>query len=161
MYIVSGLKLIPQSKDRACWYASAQMLIQWKRGQQQMTLMDYNDPSEVKMTADWEVANGGITNPEIVKLAKALGLKAMPFITPTAQYLNHIIRTYGPLWTNGRAHIFVIGGIDLDREQFLIYDPWPVGFGKIEWRSFVWYFSGNAYDSRDKCAKAPDFLYHP
>jgi len=147
-----------------CWYASAQMLIQWKRERLQMTLPNNPDPSEVSMTVTWEVDNRGIANPQVIQLAKAMGLRTVEAITPTVKYLTYLLQCYGPLWVNGREHIVVIGGIDESNKRFLVIDPAPVNRGKIEWRPFSWYVnsSGSAYDSRDtsKGVQAT-FLYHP
>ena len=43
MYMVSGMTLIPQQKNMACWYASAQMVITWARNAAQATLADHAD----------------------------------------------------------------------------------------------------------------------
>lgn len=161
-YEVPGMQLISQTKNMACWYASAQMLIQWKRSMTQSTLMNHPDPSELTETVKWEVLNKGITNPQVVKLALALGLEQVPPLTPTPGYLLRLMQTYGPLWTNGTSHIVVIAGIDEDNELLKVYDPWPwSGKPQIAWRSFSWY-TGSTPSSRDISAEVQAvFLYHP
>jgi hypothetical protein len=46
-YMVPNVPLIAQDNDKACWYASAQMLIQWRRHGMLSTLPGNPDPSEV------------------------------------------------------------------------------------------------------------------
>ena len=76
------------------------------------------------------------------------------------------LRKYGPLWVNGIKHIVVIAGIQGHKSgdsDLLIYDPWPVGAGVIQWRSLKnWYALGDDEDSRDtrKSVEAI-FLYIP
>jgi hypothetical protein len=125
-----------------------------------MTLADHPDPSQVPMTATWEINNNGIMNPQIVQLAKALGLEMVPPMSPSLSYLRRLLEQKGPLWTNGKSHIVVIAGIDETANRLYVYDPAPVGVGKIEWRGADWYV-GNSVSSRDtgKDVQAV-FLYH-
>jgi hypothetical protein len=125
------------------------MLIEWKRERLGMTLESHPDPSELGVTVGWEVTNRGITNPQVIQLAQFLGLKTVPPMTLTLKYLARLLRFYGPLWTNGKTHIVVIGGVDEARGRVRVYDPGPAGQGKIEWRSYQWYLSGKGADSRD------------
>jgi ABC-type bacteriocin/lantibiotic exporter with double-glycine peptidase domain len=167
MYEVPGMKLIPQQKNMSCWYASAQMVIQWQREQTLATWADHPDPSQVNQAVQWEIANNGIVNPRVLQLAKFLGLRSVPPMTLTLAALEGYMRTYGPLWTNGKAHIVVVAGID--GQKLKVYDPWPVGKGKVEWRSLTgWYFGNDAVpagdpdSSRDTGADVEaTFLYHP
>ena len=160
-YEVPGMKLISQTKTMACWYASAQMVIQWKRSMTQSTLLGHPDPSQVAETVSWEVLNSGVTNPQVVRLALRLGLKEVPPMTPSPAYVSDLLKTYGPLWTNGKRHIVVIAGIDERRRKLKVYDPWPWGGKQIEWRSFAWY-TGNSSSSRDTGHDVQTvLLYHP
>lgn len=162
MYMVSGMTLIPQQKNMACWYASAQMVVTWARNAAQATLADHPDPSELPTTVAWEVANRGIVNPQVIQLAQALGLRAVPPLTPNLRYLTELLVGYGPLWTNGKSHIVVIGGVDEATNRLQVYDPWPPGVGKIEWRSFSWYLDSPSASSRDTGGDVQAvFLYHP
>ena len=45
-YLVSGVPLIPQSQNMACWYASAQMVIRWRREMTKSTESSIVDPSD-------------------------------------------------------------------------------------------------------------------
>jgi ABC-type bacteriocin/lantibiotic exporter with double-glycine peptidase domain len=162
MYMVPDLTLIPQQKNMACWYASAQMLIQWKRNRARATLMNHPDPSQVALTSTWEVANNGVTNPQIIRLAETLGLKTVPPMSLGLDGIENLLRLHGPLWTNGKSHIVVLGGADRANNKVLVYDPLPVGAGKKEWRLYQWYISGGKIDSRDTSADVKAvFLYHP
>ena len=49
MYLVPGMKLIAQQKNMSCWYASAQMVIQWKRGQTLQTSSNLADLTQTDM----------------------------------------------------------------------------------------------------------------
>jgi ABC-type bacteriocin/lantibiotic exporter with double-glycine peptidase domain len=162
MYKVPDMHLIVQHRNMACWYASARMVIQWKRRHLRATLIRNPDPSQVKVAVGWEVSDLGVTNPQIIQLAQLLGLRAIPAMTPTLKYVRELLQRYGPLWTNGKSHIVVIGGVDEASGRLLVYDPWPPGIGAIGWRKFQWYLKSGAPDSRDT---SPDvravFLYHP
>lgn len=163
-YIVPGMTLIPQGLNMSCWYASAQMLINWKMEQRQQSMAGLIPPDLDAECAKIRDANGGIQNPEILKMAKRLGLKAIPPMTPTVESLEKWLKFYGPLWVNGTSHIVVIAGIGtfLGTTYLLIYDPWPVNVGKVEWRSLNWYLSGGQVDSRDTSAGVEAvFLYVP
>jgi hypothetical protein len=95
-YEAQGMTLIPQDKDMACWYASAQMVIQWRRNRVQMCEQGILDPSEHKPAGKLYQANNGIGNRHILELAKALGLRPVQMsVTPDG--VESLIRTHGPL----------------------------------------------------------------
>jgi hypothetical protein len=152
-YIVQGMKLIPQSQTMSCWYASAQMLITWKMEQRQQSISGLIPPELDAQCAKIRDDNKGIQNPQIIKMAKRIGLEAIPPMSPTTDALEGWLKTYGPLWVNGKTHIVVIAGIAEFPPlgtQLLIYDPSPVNVGRIEWRSLMnWYAMGNSSSSRD------------
>src|SRR5689334_6728310 len=122
-YIVPGVRLIRQTKTMACWYASAQMLIQWRRNQTQSSEIGMPDPSEEPTSVSLERANNGLTDLQVITLATSLGLMAVPPMSPTPDALEGWLKSYGPLWVNGRTHIVVIGGISTG--SLYIYDPAP------------------------------------
>ncbi len=165
-YIVQGMKLIPQTKTMSCWYASAQMLINWKMEQRQQSMVGLIPPELDAECAKIRDNNNGIANPQIVKMAKRLGLQAIPPVTPTTDALEGWLKNYGPLWVNGNTHIVVIAGIAwfpiLDY-QLLVYDPSPVSVGKVEWRSLTdWYLLGSSASTRDTSSGVEAvFLYVP
>jgi ABC-type bacteriocin/lantibiotic exporter with double-glycine peptidase domain len=163
-YTVQGMKLIPQKKDMSCWYASAQMLIQWRRDRTQMTEMDKLDPSEDKVSVALRDKDKGISDLEIIDLAQRLGLKAVPPQSPMPSAIHGWLTKYGPLWTNGKTHIVVIAGINYSSSasaELMVYDPAPVNTGKIEWRSMTNWYIGGAHDSRDTATRTGIFLYCP
>jgi hypothetical protein len=136
------MKLIPQSMAMSCWYASMQMLISWKEDQLKASLARLIPPEMDDECARLRDADNGILNPQIVKLAKRIGLKAVPPLCPSPDALEGWLRDYGPLWVNGKTHIVVIAGIGkgVYGDEVLVYDPWPVNIGKIEWRNLSsWY----------------------
>jgi hypothetical protein len=166
MYIVPGMKLIPQTMTMSCWYASMQMLIKWKEEQKQVSYAGLISPEFDTQCAAIRDANTGITNPQIVKIAKSVGLKAVPPVSPSPEAIEGWLKAYGPLWVNGKSHIVVIAGImtlPLLDTMLLVYDPSPVNVGRVEWRSMSdWYAMGSTVSSRDtrKDVEAV-FLYVP
>ena len=139
---VQGVSLIVQDKDMACWYASAQMVLDWKRRRQIGALATL--PVQVDQeTADLYKANDGLQNFQILPLAKRLGLVTVPPMSPTIDGLLRWLKQYGPLWTNGKRHIVVIAGLRGSAAKGVevnVYDPWPgVGVG---WRSLSGWYAG-------------------
>lgn len=159
MYIVPRMKLIPQSKTNSCWYASAQMVVQWRNRAGQECLIA--SPSQVPNIHMWEVHNQRITNPQVIQLAKGLGLKPVSPTSLTLAGIEEMLRKYGPLWTNGVSHIVVIAGVNPGNGRVLVYDPWPVGVGSKHWRSYAqWYIRGKKVDSRDTSAAVNAVFLH-
>jgi len=140
IYEAPNLKLIPQDKTMACWYASAQVLIQWRRSQRRMTEANLPSPDQVPSHLRMYLSNNGIPWAQIRRFAQDLGLVNLPLISPTPQTLLNWLRTYGPLWADGTkftstgsyGHVVVIGGISLNPDKILILDP--EHGGKREWR---------------------------
>jgi len=160
MYTVPQMKLIPQTMKMSCWYASAQMLIAWRRNSRQMSESGILDPSEYPVSAALKATDKGISNAQIVQFARALGLKPVPPVSPSEQGIESWLRSYGPLWVNGKTHIVVIAG--LRPGEVLVYDPAPVNNGRIEWRSLAGWYIGKSVSARDT---GPDvaavFLHSP
>jgi hypothetical protein len=141
MYVVPGVSLIPQKDAMSCWYASAQMLIQWKASQAQMSSNSLVPPELDKECRKIRDAGGGLVNSEMLAMAKRLGLQAVPPMTPNARNLLAWLQAYGPLWVNGKDHIVVLAGIN--ETDLLVFDPWPVNAGMVTWRSIKgWYIGG-------------------
>lgn len=165
MYIVPGMKMIPQSLDSSCWYASAQMLIQWKRRRGRQTFAASPSPGEVPALRKKYRDHGDLKNDEIARFAALLGFAVIPPMTPTSAAIKDLLIRYGPLWTNGQTHIVVIAGVKThhQRSQLLVYDPWPPHKGQIVWRPFVrWFIKGAAEDSIDVSPETKaSFLYLP
>jgi hypothetical protein len=169
-YIVPDVKLIPQDKNNSCWYASAKMLVQWKRNKTQSTIG--RDPSELQSTSDLYRKDEGITDQRIAQLAQELGLRVVPPMTPTPKAIFQWLGRYGPLWVNGISHITVIAGINLSPAEFclLVYDPLPENKGSIEWRDAkkwyagtIWPVPGGRFEAsgRDTSTNTGIFLYMP
>lgn len=141
-YEVPGMKLIPQQKGMSCWYASARMIIHWQMNRCGQCFEDLVPPELDAACGRIRDADNGIGNPAILRMATRLGLKQQPQIFPsstTSGDIKALLQFHGPLWVNGDRHIVVIGGIDGD--QIKVYDPWPPGKGKVEWRSLsAWLF---------------------
>ncbi len=160
-YEVPGMTLIPQKLTMSCWYASAQMLIQWRQDLAKQSLSWLVPPDLDKQCATIRDGNAGIQNPQIVPMAKRLGLRAVPPLSPTLETVEKWLRAYGPLWVNGKNHIVVIAGIDTAAQTVKVYDPSPPG--KIDWRSLSgWYASGSSASTRDTALGVQAvFLYVP
>lgn len=71
---------------------------------------------------DGEVAANGLTNPNILRMAGLLGLKSIPPMSITVEGIESLLRKNGPLWTNGKTHIVVIGGADPMHDRVLVPD---------------------------------------
>jgi len=162
-YEVPGMTLIPQKLTMSCWYASAQMLIQWRQDQAQQSLGWLVPPDLDAQCVAIRDGNAGLQNPQIVPMAKRLGLKAVPPLSPTPETLEQWLQRYGPLWVNGKTHIVVIAGINTAGLTVKVYDPGPVNVGRIEWRSLeTWYAFGTSVSSRDTGSDVETvFLYVP
>jgi hypothetical protein len=129
-YLVQGVPLIPQQLDMACWYASAQMLIQWRRGKKQMSEMAHPDPSEDGDLVKRFKSNDGLAVDMVVGLAVRLGLRTVPPMSPTLEAIESWLSTYGPLWFAGlmpSGHAVVITGIS--KAGLHLNDPWPPKVG--------------------------------
>lgn len=163
MFVIPDVPLIPQQKTMGCWYASAQMLIQWKRGRGLATFSSNPDPSEVSETRRNNALNDGLKYSQVLALARQLGLRPVPPQSITLERIEGLLARYGPLWTHGTAHIIVMAGADRSADRIYVQDPWPPGVGKIEWRSYSrWFISGNAAGSRGTSRQVEaSFLYHP
>jgi papain like cysteine protease AvrRpt2 len=163
IYEVPGMTLIPQDFTMSCWYASALMLVQWREDQAQASLQWLVPPdldAECQRIRD---ANSGLQNPQILPMAKRVGLQAVPPSSPSVEALQGWLRCYGPLWVNGKTHIVVIAGIDTEALTVKVYDPSPVKQGRIEWRSLSsWYAFGTSPSTRDTGADVEAvFLFVP
>jgi hypothetical protein len=150
---VHGVQLIRQDQTMACWFASAMMVLNWKERFRpgkaiQCTAID-------QKTIDIYKANNGLQNPQIIPLAKRLGLVPIPPQSPTIDGLVGWLRHYGPLWTNGVRHIVVIAGIRriADNDYHVkVYDPWPSSPG-IQWRSLSGWYAGFDSSKRDNATR--------
>jgi hypothetical protein len=163
-YVVPNVPLIAQSKNMACWYASAQMLVQWRRNKTMSTERGITDPSEDPVSVKKWAANGGIDDNFILTLVKDLGLEAVPPLCPTSAAIESWLRNYGPLWVNGTSHITVIAGVDTANDQVYVNDPWPVNQGKQEWRGMDWLMgmgAAKAVSSLDPATDSGVFLHCP
>ena len=156
-YEVPGVTLFVQDKGNACWFASAMMLVNWaERYRPSNPLLGLNKCSAIdKDTLALYQADNGIKNPQIIPLAKRLGLQSVPPMSPSIRGLQGWLMNWGPLWTNGKRHIVVIAGLRGDETvgyEVKVYDPWP-GNG-VTWRSLDGWYTGfnpgpNGASSRD------------
>ena len=135
-YAVPNMKLIPQDKNMSCWFASGQMLIQWRWRTSKACEAPHPDPSLVKRWSTLYDNNPGISNSQIADFANDLGLTMLPRMTPSPSYVKNLLQTHGPLWVNGRSHITVIAGIRSAGAgvEVLVYDP-----GKPEKPNGAWH----------------------
>ncbi len=143
----------------SCWYASAQMLIQWRQEKTRQSISGLIPPEFDAQCAKIRDGDKGILNPQIVPMAKRLGLEAVPPMSPTLDTLEGWLKNYGPLWVNGKSHIVVIAGIDTSALTVKVYHPGPVNVGGVNWRSLqTWYAFGTSVSSRDTSAESRQFF---
>lgn len=145
-YEVPGLKLITQDMENSCWYASAQMLLNWRDNRRGGLISHRVDDATIEIYRK----NDGLFNEQILPFAKRLGLVAIPPMSPSVAALTRWLQTYGPLWTNGISHIVVIGGIrgggdGYDGYELKVFDPAPGG--GIGWRSLAGWYTGMGADA--------------
>lgn len=165
-YEVPGMQLIPQADGGSCWYASARMLIAWRSAKAQASLANLVPPELDLECMRLRDVGQGIQNSQIIAMAKRLGLRPIPPMSPTPAAIAGWLKQYGPLWVNGSTHIVVIAGIM--GSQVKVYDPGPVGVGRVDWRSLeTWYAGGvnpagqgNSTRDTDRDVQAV-FLYVP
>jgi hypothetical protein len=132
---IPDVPLIPQTQNMACWYASAQMLITWRRNRTRMSELAHPDPSEVPQLQSIFGVNHGLLPTQILLLSKQLGLTPVPPMTPTLATLSSWLAICGPLWFAGlfpaghvrSGHAVVITGTD--NTSVDINDPWPPTVG--------------------------------
>jgi Papain-like cysteine protease AvrRpt2 len=163
-YVVPHMKLIPQDKTMSCWYASGQMVIEWRRSTTRMTEMSHPDPSQVPKWQNLYNANPGISNPQIVSYARDLGLRAVPPMSPTPEAILEWLKRYGPLWVNGKLHITVIAGIKKTKNSYkvLVFDPGNPRKTHGEWRDLYKWYVNDPHSGRDSDhAVEAVFLYAP
>ena len=153
LYIVPGMKLIPQRLRMSCWYASARMLINWRQNRAQASIFGLVPPELDAKCKEIRDDNRGINNTKIISMAQRIGLKVIPPMTPTADQIYDWLKEYGPLWVNGHKHIVVIAGIrwlPILGWELQVYDPAPRNVGRVEWRSLDnWYKYGSSNSTRD------------
>ena len=162
-YEMPGLQLITQDMENSCWYASAQMLLNWRDNRRGGLISHRVDDATIEIYRK----NDGLGNEQILPLAKRLGLKTIPPMSPSVEALTRWLQIYGPLWTNGVSHIVVIGGIRGGGDgyggyELKVFDPAP-GWG-IGWRSLAGWYTGMGpdadVDSRDTSAAVEAVFLH-
>jgi len=78
------------------------------------------------------MATCGVLDHEFSKCAAALGLGGIRYTYfKDIELLEHALRSWGPVWCSGfcfpktqAKHIVIIGGIDVDDREVMVYDPW-------------------------------------
>lgn len=150
-YVVPSMKLIPQDKTMSCWYASGQMLINWRQQKTQSCEIAHPDPSMVKKWGKLYDDNPGINNGQIREFARDLGLKMVGAMTPTPAYIAELLRRHGPLWVNGKTHITVIAGIRTTGTsvEVLVFDPAKPHLPNGAWHEFYNHYGLTAHTSLD------------
>lgn len=150
-YTVPAFVHIAQDKTMSCWFASAQMLIQWKRKRTQMTDQRHPDPSETDKWSKLYTDNTGITNGRIRDFARDMGFAYVPPMSPTPEAILGWLRSFGPLWVNGVKHITVIAGIRGPREDtdVLVLDPGNKSEVNGSWRNLRQWYVLDKHSGRD------------
>jgi hypothetical protein len=150
-YTVPSYLHIAQDKTMSCWFASAQMLIQWKRNRTQMTDARHPDPSESPKWSKLYNDNTGISNGKIREFARDMGFAYVPPMSPTPEAILGWLRMFGPLWVNGVKHITVIAGIRGPREDtdVLVLDPGNKVEFSGSWRNLRQWYVLDKHSGRD------------
>jgi hypothetical protein len=150
-YTVPSYVHIAQDKTMSCWFASAQMLIQWKRNRTQMTDSRHPDPSESPKWSKLYSDNTGITNARIREFANDMGFAYVPPMSPTPEAILGWLKMYGPLWVNGVRHITVIAGIrgPRDNTDVLVLDPGRPIEVSGSWRNLRQWYVLDKHSGRD------------
>ena len=137
-YIVMGVPLIAQTNEKGCWYASTQMLIQWRRGRF-IPGDKILDPSEDPIYREMHKKDEGLHTKEVVEYAKQLGLRILTNKFHWADEICGMLKRYGPLWTTTYKHVMVIVGVC--GEDLYVHDPYPPNEGTKRWMSLVAYYN--------------------
>ncbi len=143
-YVVPNVPLIPQDKGMACWYASTQMLVQWRREKTRSTEMGVPDPSDIPSAVAIYKGNNGLPFADFIRYAKTMGLTSVPGQSPTLDLIGGWLANYGPIWaagykvtpTQSYGHVFVIAGVA--DKQLYIHDPEPMNVGTRQWVAEDW-----------------------
>ena len=146
-HIVPNMQMIPQDQSNACWFAAAQMVVQWRRSTARQTETGLLDPEEVPAAVAVHRANDVLAWSSMRKFAQLVGLTPLPLVTPRAETLLNWLQVYGPIWTDGvpidahgnpvgTGHVVVLSGIRIwqNRSEIRIHDPWPPTVGDVSWR---------------------------
>ena len=153
-YTVPSPLHIAQDQTMSCWFASAQMLIQWKRKRTNMTDSRHPDPSESPKWSRLYADNTGITNAKIREFARDMGFAMVPPMSPTPEAILGWLRVFGPLWVNGVKHITVIAGIRGPRNntEVLVLDPGRKAEFTGSWRNLRDWYVLDKHSGRDTAA---------
>jgi hypothetical protein len=150
-FTVPGYLHIAQDQTMSCWFASAQMLIQWRRRRTGTTDSRHPDPSESPKWSKLYSDNTGITNGRIREFARDMGFQHVPPMSPTPEAILLWLQSHGPLWVNGVKHITVIAGIRGPREdsEVLVLDPGRTFEKHGSWRNLRQWYVLDKHSGRD------------
>jgi hypothetical protein len=153
-YVVPSPLHIAQDKTMSCWFASAQMLVQWKRKRTRMTDSRHPDPSESPKWSKLYSDNTGISNARIRDFARDMGFSHVPPMSPTPEAILGWLSLHGPLWVNGVKHITVIAGIRGPRSNVdvLVLDPGKPFEKQGSWRNLRDWYVLDGHSGRDTAA---------
>ncbi|HSW22170.1 MAG TPA: papain-like cysteine protease family protein [Burkholderiaceae bacterium] len=131
MTIQHRVPLIGQATNNLCWLSAFQMLEVWYNAFQLKRPIAFSATQIAHLTA----MNWGVKPENVAGFARLMGL-TIKTAAPDARGVEHLLKTYGPIWYPGRNlgygpvgthHVVVIRGI-VDND-LLINDPSPVGTG--------------------------------
>jgi hypothetical protein len=161
-YVVPNMKLILQDKDMSCWYASGQMLIQWRWRTVRACEAPHPDPSLVKKWSSLYDDNHGLANWQIADFAHDLGLTMLPPATPSPGYVRDLLVKHGPLWINGKSHITVIAGIRAAGHGYevLVFDPAKPSSPHGTWNDFYQQYGLTPHTSLDASPESPTSMLY-
>ena len=122
-----NVKLIPQDKSRACWYACAQMLLNWRW--EQRGKPPAHDPTKTIQARTRHLFNRGLPPKQTIEFVSDMGFRAVPQMPPLPAPLAEALRKYGPIMmiANEIDHARVITGVSVTHVS--LNDPAPVNVG--------------------------------
>jgi len=169
-YMVPNPVFVAQDKRESCWYAAAQMLIRWRRNQDGASNPRLVDPSEHSDGIYFRDQDQGLPDSKMRELARVLGLRWIPPMSPSPELVGSGLRRVGPLYVNCMAHAIVIVGIRSPlgpvrrSHEVRIHDPSPRDIGRAYWRSLAEMFQHGNLTSDAPIVGAQSnilFLYCP
>jgi hypothetical protein len=123
-----------QQFSTCCWFASLEMLFDWKWRKERKD--DKAEPWKILEKMDkskdlypYYMHDNGISPRECKETAKMLGLRWSGDGDFTANILYDMLTTHGPLWVagmwrRGSSHVIVVTGVDKESGNIRYIDPW-------------------------------------
>ena len=144
--ILHDVRLIPQRTNQTCWYACADMIVEYHREHRQQSTIAGGAIGMPHVDRAVDTANNYIPWRLVESFARQQGFQ-MLHLSPTPRGLLELLQQHGPLWYGGdwsqpngntqsgqfaSGHVIVITGCHVHGDAaatVYLNDPWPVGTG--------------------------------